>query len=96
MNEKQVLSALGDLTNGALNYYQATQTVMVRDNLIRNYIELLQKQNTDLKDNWNKLKEYISNNNRYFEKEDLEMVSNALNGLDVLDKMQEIEGGMNE
>ena len=49
-----------------------------------------------LKDNWNKLKEYISNNNRYFEKEDLEMVSNALNGLDVLDKMQEIEGRMNE
>ena len=56
----------------------------------------LEKQNTQLKDNWNKLKEYISNNNRYFEKADLEMVSNALNGLDVLEKMQEIEGGMND
>ena len=56
MNEKQVLSALGDLTNGALNYYQATQTVMVRDNLIRNYIELLQKQNTELKEENEKLR----------------------------------------
>lgn len=56
MNEKQVLSALGDLTNGALNYYQATQTVMVRDNLIRNYIELLQKQNTELKEQVKELK----------------------------------------
>ena len=73
MNEEQVLSALSDLTNGALNYYRATQTVMVRDNLIRNYIELLQKQNTELKEenfklqarsdrvinNWNKLKEWL-------------------------------------
>ena len=50
MNEKQVLNALSCLTNGALNYYQATQTVMVKDNLIRNYIELLQKQNTQLKE----------------------------------------------
>jgi cell division protein FtsB len=56
MNEKQVLSALGDLTNGALNYYQVTQTVMVRDNLIRNYIELLQKQNTELKEENEKLR----------------------------------------
>lgn len=47
--EERVLGALSDLTNGALNYYQAPQTVMVRENLIREYIEDLQQQNEDLR-----------------------------------------------
>ena len=59
MNEEQVLNALSCLTNGALNYYQAPQTVIVKDELIRNYITNLQKQNTELKDNRNKLKEWL-------------------------------------
>ena len=63
MNEEQVLNALACLTNGALNYYQATQTVMVRDNLIRNYIELLQKQNTELKEENKKIKETMQEYN---------------------------------
>lgn len=101
MNEKQVLSALGDLTNGALNYYQATQTVMVRDNLIRNYIELLQKQNTELKDNWNKLRECLNEAKHEYRLRDnkglqdyYEVCVQQINN--ILDKMQEIEGGMNE
>ena len=49
-----------------------------------------------LEDNWDKLKEYIENNDYYFEKADLQMVSNRLNGIDVLSKMQELERGNNE
>ena len=89
MNEKQVL------TNGALNYYQTPQTVLVRDELIRNYITNLQKQNTELKDNWNKLKEWLE-----------EEIQDSLNTWGevyprdtykkVLEQIQEIEGGMNE
>lgn len=44
MNKEEiVLSALGDLTNGALNYYQATQAVQVRENVIREYIDELEQ-----------------------------------------------------
>lgn len=41
--EERVLNTLSYLTNGALNYYQAPQTVMVRESLIREYIEDLQQ-----------------------------------------------------
>ena len=41
--EERVLSALSDLANGALNYYQASQTVMAIEHLIREYIEDLQQ-----------------------------------------------------
>ena len=44
MKEEQVLNALSCLTNGALNYYQAPQTVLVRDKLIKDYINNLQSQ----------------------------------------------------
>lgn len=46
----------------------------------------LQKQNTELKDNWNKLKEWLED----------ELGSKYIHKYDVLDKLQEIEGGMNE
>lgn len=69
ISEEQVLNALSCLTNGALNYYQASQTVLVRDELIRNYITNLQKQNTELKDiinklntNWKEFEKYLDNN----------------------------------
>ena len=41
-------------------------------------------ENKQLKDNWNKLKEYCKNN--YY----------GTTTIGILDKMQEIEGGMNE
>ena len=40
---ENVLVALGDLTNGALNYYKATETVKVRHNTILDYITNLQE-----------------------------------------------------
>ena len=41
---ENVLVALGDLTNGALNYYKATETVKVRHNTILDYITNLQEE----------------------------------------------------
>ena len=46
---EEVLIALNDLTNGALNYYQAIETVMVRKQVIENYIKQLQQENQELK-----------------------------------------------
>ena len=48
---EEVLIALNDLTNGALNYYQAIETVMVRKQVIENYIKQLQKEKEILKSN---------------------------------------------
>lgn len=69
-------------------------------------IELLQKQNTELKDNWNKLKECIKNEIERTEnliEEDCNMIqiNNIRKMLNNdrecwLFKMQEIEGGTNE
>ena len=41
---ENVLVALGDLTNGALNYYKATETVKVKHNIILDYITNLQEE----------------------------------------------------
>lgn len=46
---ENVLVALGDLTNGALNYYKATETVKVKHNIILDYITNLQEENKRLK-----------------------------------------------
>ena len=63
----------------------------------------LEKQNTELKDNWNKLKEWLKEQDIFitelpaFTKEisiEHKIMSNCYE--DALDKMQEIEGGMNE
>jgi hypothetical protein len=44
-----VLEALGDLTNGALNYYQTPRVVMIKREIIDTYIEQLQQENKQLK-----------------------------------------------
>lgn len=49
-----------------------------------------------LEDNWNELKEYIEEHNRYYKKAGLEMMSNVLNGIDILNKMQELERGVSD
>ena len=45
-----VLQALGDLTNGAINYYQLPKTTLEEENIILNYITNLQKENEKLKE----------------------------------------------
>lgn len=69
-------------------------------NIIKNY-ENLQKQNTELKDNWNKLKECLNKSKHEYRlrnNKDLqtyyEVCIQQINN--ILDKMQELEGGMSE
>ena len=46
-------------------------------------------------ENWNKLKEYIEEHNIYYKKAGLEMMSNLLNGIDIIEKIKELERGIN-
>ena len=57
---------------------------------------LLKKENKQLKDNWNKLKEYCKENTLYYEvgdDENTKLIGSKIHGLNVLDKMQELEQG---
>ena len=57
--------------------------------------ELLQE-NKILKDNWNKLKEYCKENTLCYEvgdDENTKLIGSKIHGLNVLDKMQELEQG---
>lgn len=45
-----VLQDLGDLTNGAINYYQLPKTTLEEENIILNYITNLQNEIENLKD----------------------------------------------
>ena len=57
------------------------------------YIERLEQENKKIKDKWNKLKEWLEDeNNQQYSKY---IYNYSINNW-VLNKMQEIEGGMNE
>lgn len=56
--------------------------------------QLLKKENKQLKDNWNKLKEYCKENTLCYEvgdDENTKLIGSKIHGLNVLDKMQELE-----
>ena len=58
-------------------------------------IDELQQENKQLKDNWNKLKEYCKENTLCYEvgdDENTKLIGSKIHGLNVLDKMQELEG----
>ena len=58
--------------------------------------QLLKKENQQIKDNWNKLKEYCKDNILCYEvgdDENTKLIGSKIHGLNVLDKMQEIEQG---
>lgn len=61
--------------------------------------DILLKANTEenkrLKDNWNKLKEYCKENTCYEvgDDENTKLIGSKIHGLNVLDKMQELEQG---
>ena len=57
--------------------------------LLVSYIEELQQKNKQLKDNWNKLKEYISNEWYSYDNDSVEFEV----AKDILDKMEEMIGG---
>ena len=73
--------------------YLKQTTVNVNGN---DYIRL-QQENKHLKNNWNNLKEYLNEGTFYYKTGNgeytTEMVSNRINGLDTLRKMQELEKG---
>ena len=53
-------------------------------------------ENYNLKDNWNKLKEYCKENTLCYEvgdDENTKLIGSKIHGLNVLDKMQELEQG---
>ena len=55
----------------------------------------LKQENKQLKDNWNKLKEYCKENTLCYEVgdgENTKLIGSKIHGLNVLDKMQELEG----
>ena len=57
---------------------------------------LLKKENEQLKDNWNMLKEYCKENTLCYEvgdDENTKLIGSRIHGLNVLDKMQELEQG---
>lgn len=69
--------------NGAIQTY---------DILLKSNIE----ENKQLKDNWNKLKEYCKENTLCYEvgdDENTKLIGSRIHGLNVLDKMQELEQG---
>ena len=60
------------------------------------YVKKLQQENKQLKDNWNKLKEYCKENTLCYEvgdDENTKLIGSRIHGLNVLDKMQELEQG---
>ena len=60
------------------------------------YVKKLQQENEQLKDNWNKLKEYCKENTLCYEvgdDENTKLIGSRIHGLNVLDKMQELEQG---
>ena len=63
---------------------------------ITHAIKELQQENKQLKDNWNKLKEYCKENTLCYEvgdDENTKLIGSKIHGLNVLDKMQELEQG---
>lgn len=61
------------------------------------YVKKLQQENNQLKDNWNKLKKYCKEATFYYTTGNGEYKTrtwgNARNGIDILNKMQELEQG---
>ena len=58
------------------------------------YVKKLLQENKILKDNWNKLKEYCKENTLCYEvgdDENTKLIGSKIHGLNVLDKMQELE-----
>ena len=61
----------------------------IESKLLVSYIEELQQENKQLKDNWNKLKEYISTEWYSYDNDSVEFEV----ARDILDKMEEMIGG---
>lgn len=92
MNKEELIGKLqmvyvGDINalNELIGYYDGLKQV----------IEELQQENKQLKSNWNMLKEYCKENTLCYEvgdDENTKLIGSKIHGLNVLDKMQELQG----
>ena len=102
MNKEEFLKATENVPKtDSINSISAYNSINVEDlanavnrfKKVPTYDELL-KENKQLKDNWNKLKEFIKDKYVYYEKETLDFFYGYKVGiLGIRDKMQEIEQG---
>lgn len=86
---------IGNITSNNFNLDVTGKDIQIE--VYEQLIGQLQQENKHLKDNWNNLKEYLNEGTFYYKTGNgeytTEMVSNRINGLDTLRKMQELEQG---
>ena len=86
MNEE--INKIIDSLEGCIGMFDYMITP-IESNLLVSYIRELQQENKQLKDNWNKLKEYISTEWYSYDNDSVEFEVSK----DILDKMEEMMGG---
>ena len=86
MNEE--INKIIDSLEGCIGMFDYMITP-IESNLLVSYIRELQQENKQLKDNWNKLKEYISTEWYSYDNDSVEFEV----AKDILDKMEEMIGG---
>lgn len=86
---------IGNITSNNFNLDVTGKDIQIE--VYEQLIGQLQQENKQLKSNWNNLKEYLNEGTFYYKTGNgeytTEMVSNRINGLDTLRKMQELEQG---
>ena len=83
---------IGNITSDNFNLDGNGKDIQIE--IYEQLIEQLQQENKQLKDNWIKLKEYCKENTLCYEvgdDENTKLIGSRIHGLNVLDKMQELE-----
>lgn len=96
-NAKKKFDMLCHLEDFEIQYWELQEENKRLNGAIQTYDILLKsnvEENKQLKDNWNKLKEYCKENTLCYEvgdDENTKLIGSKIHGLNVLDKMQEME-----
>ena len=90
-----ILSALGDLTNGAINYYQLPKVTLEEQKMILDYITNLQEENDRLNNIINELEKWVEDNifNKVGSSVDIAIENHTY--CKVLDKLKELKENNN-
>ena len=88
MNEE--INKIIDSLEGCIGMFDYMITP-IESNLLVSYIRELQQENKQLKDNWNKLKEWVNKHYDYYMNNE-DYIGGRLCFTDMKDIMQEIEG----
>ena len=98
-NAKKKFDMLCHLEDFEIKYWELQEENKRLNGAIQTYDILLKanvEENKKLKDNWNKLREYCKENTLCYEvgdDENTKLIGSKIHGLNVLDKMQELEQG---